>query len=320
MIQRMSSEMNQKIAALNSKYDHLSESMSNMRTEASGSRSSGSTPSNDNGSTHKRAEYHRSISTRTIRLEFPKFQGDDPSRWLYCAERFFEYHQTPEAQQVKIASFHLDGEALQWFKWVTNVVEFPDWSNFKQALSSRFGPTEYEDYAESLAKLRQIGSLREYQREFEKLANHVTGLPESFLRKLSCAGRRPELPITLQDYQFKADFYILPLGGCDMVLGAQWLRTVGPILWDFGNLKMEFTRDDKRFLLNGNRKESLKVVSSHAIERIIYQDSSGYEVGTTNVAQVDDMLNKRNDVLRLLKTILAEEQNQMKQYADLHRT
>jgi hypothetical protein len=34
------------------------------------------------------------------------------------------------------------------------------------------------------------------------------------------------------------DLYILPLAGCGMILGIRWLRTLGPILWDFLNLTM----------------------------------------------------------------------------------
>jgi hypothetical protein len=37
---------------------------------------------------------------------------------------------------------------------------------------------------------------------------------------------------------FSTDLYILPLDGFNIVLGIQWLRTLGPILWDFDNLMM----------------------------------------------------------------------------------
>jgi hypothetical protein len=35
-------------------------------------------------------------------------------------------------------------------------------------------------------------------------------------------------------------FIFYPLAGCDIVLGIQWLRTLGPILWDFIKLTMAF--------------------------------------------------------------------------------
>lgn len=37
----------------------------------------------------------------------------------------------------------------------------------------------------------------------------------------------------LQQVSFTFDVMILPLGCCDLVLGVQWLATLGPILWDF---------------------------------------------------------------------------------------
>jgi hypothetical protein len=39
---------------------------------------------------------------------------------------------------------------------------------------------------------------------------------------------------------FHTNFYMLPLDGFNVILGVQWLRTLGPILWDFNDLKMMF--------------------------------------------------------------------------------
>ncbi|RVW25719.1 Transposon Ty3-I Gag-Pol polyprotein [Vitis vinifera] len=50
---------------------------------------------------------------------------------------------------------------------------------------------------------------------------------------------------------YTIDFYILTLGGCDIVLGVQWLQTLGPILWDFSRLQMEFSVWDKPRKLQG---------------------------------------------------------------------
>jgi len=43
---------------------------------------------------------------------------------------------------------------------------------------------------------------------------------------------------SIEGTSFVADFFALPLAGYDVVLGTQWLATLGPILWDFGALSM----------------------------------------------------------------------------------
>jgi hypothetical protein len=50
---------------------------------------------------------------------------------------------------------------------------------------------------------------------------------------------------------FTIDLYTLPLGEYDMVLGVQWLATLGPILWDFAKHTMAFRRGATRVLLRG---------------------------------------------------------------------
>lgn len=43
---------------------------------------------------------------------------------------------------------------------------------------------------------------------------------------------------------FSVDCYALPLQGFDIILGVHWLKTLGPIIWDFEALIMAFWRDD----------------------------------------------------------------------------
>lgn len=45
-----------------------------------------------------------------------------------------------------------------------------------------------------------------------------------------------------------------------MVLGIQWLATLGPVKWDVKNLCMDFTLNGRRHVLRGGKKEVLQVV------------------------------------------------------------
>eukprot|EP00268_Persea_americana_P054788 TRINITY_DN6312_c0_g3_i1.p2 TRINITY_DN6312_c0_g3~~TRINITY_DN6312_c0_g3_i1.p2 ORF type:complete len:103 (-),score=17.99 TRINITY_DN6312_c0_g3_i1:803-1111(-) len=51
----------------------------------------------------------------------------------------------------------------------------------QKAICVRFGSIEYENFDEALSRLRQTATLREYQAQFECLANRVEGWLEKAL-------------------------------------------------------------------------------------------------------------------------------------------
>jgi hypothetical protein len=56
---------------------------------------------------------------------------------------------------------------------------------------------------------------------------------------------------SLQGYSFNSKLHLLAFGGCDLVLEIDWLRTLGPILWDFVALTMKFTLHQRKIQLQG---------------------------------------------------------------------
>lgn len=58
--------------------------------------------------------------------------------------------------------------------------------------------------------------------------------------KINCRGLCAGLLLWLQGEPFLVDFFILPMDVCEVVIGTQWLRTLGPIWWDFARLLMRF--------------------------------------------------------------------------------
>jgi len=61
---------------------------------------------------------------------------------------------------------------------------------------------------------------------------------------------------------YKADMIVVPLGSCEMILGVQWLTILGPILWDFEKLIMEFTFNGKKQVIKGVHKTAVEWVDS----------------------------------------------------------
>nr|GEV00916.1 hypothetical protein [Tanacetum cinerariifolium] len=58
--------------------------------------------------------------------------------------------------------------------------------------------------------------------------------------------------------EFVVDTMLLPLGGCDIVLGVQWLSTLGDIKMNFQKLRMEFKYQGRKVALRGTRKSCLQ--------------------------------------------------------------
>ena len=76
-----------------------------------------------------------------------------------------------------------------------------------------------------------------------------------------------QLTWSMQEKEFQADLRLIPLGGCDMVLGIQWPVELGPILWDFKNLRMKFIVDGRKFMLRGTTTSPKKLVSTDQIQK-----------------------------------------------------
>jgi hypothetical protein len=57
---------------------------------------------------------------------------------------------------------------------------------------------------------------------------------------MKCGGRCENVHLQIGDYHLKSHMFAIDMGGCDIVLGADWLRTLGPIIMDFKDLTMKF--------------------------------------------------------------------------------
>ena len=109
----------------------------------------------------------------------------------------FEFQNTPEAQKVSLASYHLEGEANQWWQWIRRTFQEEgrvlSWMNFEEELWARFGPSECNDFDEALSRIRQVGSLHDYQREFERLGNRVQGWKQRAIVGTFMGSLRPNI-------------------------------------------------------------------------------------------------------------------------------
>lgn len=93
--------------------------------------------------------------------------------------------------------------------------------------------------------------------------------------RMSSEGMEEGLDLKVQGNQFVTDFFLLPLGGCDVVLGMQWLRTLGPVLWDFNSLTMSFKDGNKLVNLKGLNPSGSEIVQDVQICQLTTVERNG---------------------------------------------
>ena len=156
--QKMMKEIQGMLAAMHTRFDNLS---SNHSSESS----------------HKRGEGERSLGRfnfgpsssysvvipRVTKIDFPRFNGnEDPTSWIFHAKQFFEFQNIAEEEKISLAAYHLEGEAQLWYQLLKEEERVITWPLLKEGL-----------YKWDLTKLKQMGSMREYQSQFERLLRKI---------------------------------------------------------------------------------------------------------------------------------------------------
>eukprot|EP00253_Pinus_taeda_P027778 PITA_27778 len=92
---------------------------------------------------------------------------------------------------------------------------------------------------------------------------------------MKCEGRCENVKIQMGDYQLKTHVFAIHMGGCDIVLEAKWLRTLGPITMDFQELYMTFKKNIYTHTLRGLQAGAPSIINSHRMEKLLKKGHHG---------------------------------------------
>jgi hypothetical protein len=104
----------------------------------------------------------RSPTRRLPKLNFPKFEGDNPKLWKSCCENYFEMYEIEETLWVKIAAMHSEGPAARWLQSVERRVWSATWTELCSWIHQRFSKDEHELLISQLYKIKHVGSVQDY--------------------------------------------------------------------------------------------------------------------------------------------------------------
>jgi hypothetical protein len=96
---------------------------------------------------------------------------------------------------------------------------------------------------------------------------------------VECIDKVPDLEVKLGNYTVRDTFFVVDLSDIDVVLGVQWLITLGKITTNYQTLEMGFRdSEEKRIVLRGMLIGAPKTVSSKRMVRIFRHGEVAYVV------------------------------------------
>ncbi|KAF3783212.1 hypothetical protein EJ110_NYTH32579 [Nymphaea thermarum] len=132
-----------------------------------------------------------------VRIEFPRFNGEEPLDWIFLMEQYFTCQMIHEEDWLQTATLLFDGKARRWLRWLKLKEPVNTWDEFKEALILRFGASSYVDFDIELRNLKQTTSVQEYQARFEDLASMVDWTPKALIAAF-VGGLKDEIQIDVQ--------------------------------------------------------------------------------------------------------------------------
>jgi hypothetical protein len=105
---------------------------------------------------------------------------------------------------------------------------------------------------------------------------------------VECLDRVPDLEIKLGNCTVRDTFYVVDLSDTGVVLGVQWMITLGKITTNYQTLEMGFKdRDGKKVVLRGMSTGAPRTVSTKRMERIFRHGEVAYAAECLITTQKD---------------------------------
>ena len=113
---------------------------------------------------------------------------------------------------------------------------------------------------------------------------HQLGLPTQTTTPLSVmVGNRHHLDcrhvcaalvVHIKDIVFNIDLHVLPLCGAYIVLGVQWLKSLGPVLTDYNELSMKFSCGGRVIEVKGDTTSTHSLLTSPQLCCLVHKSGT----------------------------------------------
>jgi hypothetical protein len=102
------------------------------------------------------------------KIDMRKFDGKDPITWILQMEQFFDLHNVPHTQKVRIVSLYLEPNQFVWYRWLCSRKSLVTWTIFMEEMIAHYEDTGSNTFFRQLINLKQKGSVTEHIENFQR--------------------------------------------------------------------------------------------------------------------------------------------------------
>lgn len=142
-------------------------------------------------------EHHHEGRLATPKMDFPRFDGENPKVWEQECEMYFEIYQVQDSFRTRYAALNFRGTAALWLPNVQAQRRIEDWGEMCRLVHANFGKNRYIKYRRQMRGLKQTCTVTDYCEKFEILRNQLLlynpALDEAFFVEEFLHGLRDDI-------------------------------------------------------------------------------------------------------------------------------
>ncbi|KZV19421.1 hypothetical protein F511_08762 [Dorcoceras hygrometricum] len=119
--------------------------------------------------------------------------------------------------------------------------------------------------------------------------------------RVTCQGICRQLIVDLSQCEIQIDSYVFELGGVDLILGIDWLRTLGEVVVNWEDMRMSFDLGNGPVTLTGDPGLNRSMISKRSLLKLAGVEYSGLLWSTILEGSKEGVENQSQELERLLR-------------------
>ncbi|XP_035833037.1 uncharacterized protein LOC118481842 [Helianthus annuus] len=234
----------------------------------------------------KKLQNTKQISSKEI--EAKRARGE----CFWCPEKFTPGHKCPNKQifVLEVIGIDEDSDKLEVVEHIAHIKPH-DWPDPHISIHALTGMQAFSTMKVlgtigniQLRILIDLGSTHNFlsERLAKKLKCHLKSIDKMTVgvangTEINCTNYCPNFQWYMQNLWLTTDVLVIPLDNYDMVLGVQWLLTLGSIIWNFVDMTMQFNIGNTQCKLKGVNNNEMTLCSVSSMNSLLGQEKKVVE-------------------------------------------